>query len=710
MSDTIRQVLDKIDEGQLFIPAFQREFVWRRDNVKALFRSLINEYPTGTLLTWETSNPPELKGKSKYSKEKGAIKLLLDGQQRITSIYLILNGKIPPYYNSEDIKNDVSNLYVNLENLELEYYKSKKMENNPLWANLTNIFREESDDKIIRVRNIVKKIKEKEEVSEKRYDLIEDNLNQIKKIKDFKFPEQTIPIKANIKDAIDIFYMVNAMGVNLTEAELALAQISGYWPEARKLFKNKLIELKDVNFDFKLDFIIYLLLGIIHTKGDEMKKLHTPDNFIQLKEVWKKLDEEVLDYVINLIKTNYVESTKEINSVYALVPIITYCYHKNNKLSEREIKKIIKWFYYSQIRHRYISQLPQKLTKDLNILKISLENNQNPFDNLLQIIKEERSLIISEYEFEGKTTSSPLFSLMKFYFKSKGALSFDGVKISELNHGKKYSLENDHIFPFSLLSEAGYKLKTPKYGLAQEITNRAIVTQKENRKKSNKDALSYLTSVSENHPTALKLQLIPEEKLLWKIENYEDFLKERRKLLAKGLNDFLNNITETEENEIKLSIIDLINSEENDNLEFKSTLSWNLKGKLKDKEIEKEVLKTISGFNNKDGGTLLIGVDDEHNISGLDSDYNLANLKDKDKFELHLKNILRSRLKIDNEYIARKIKISFEKINENDICIVEVKQGTKPIFTIDEKFFLRDGNNTLELKPSEVHKYINERF
>jgi uncharacterized protein with ParB-like and HNH nuclease domain len=58
----ITQILDKIDEDQLFVPAFQREYVWKKDDVKALLNSLMHEYPTGTILTWETSSPPELKG------------------------------------------------------------------------------------------------------------------------------------------------------------------------------------------------------------------------------------------------------------------------------------------------------------------------------------------------------------------------------------------------------------------------------------------------------------------------------------------------------------------------------------------------------------------------------------------------------------------------------------------------------------------------
>ena len=72
----ISQVLDNIDEKQIFIPAFQREYVWKRDDAKQLIDSLVREYPTGTMLTWETSNPPELKGPFKYSPTQGSVKRL----------------------------------------------------------------------------------------------------------------------------------------------------------------------------------------------------------------------------------------------------------------------------------------------------------------------------------------------------------------------------------------------------------------------------------------------------------------------------------------------------------------------------------------------------------------------------------------------------------------------------------------------------------
>ena len=67
--------------------AFQREYVWKRDDAKLLIDSLIKEYPTGTMLTWETADPPELKGPHKYDKKQGAVRILLDGQQRVTTLF-----------------------------------------------------------------------------------------------------------------------------------------------------------------------------------------------------------------------------------------------------------------------------------------------------------------------------------------------------------------------------------------------------------------------------------------------------------------------------------------------------------------------------------------------------------------------------------------------------------------------------------------------
>ena len=711
----IRQIIDKIDANQLFVPAFQREYVWKREDAKKLIHSLVNDYPTGTMLTWETNNPPELKGSYKYNQSQGAVKLILDGQQRITTLYMLFEGNIPPYYTEKEIENDIRNLYVNVETLDLEYYKKKMMENNPLWVNITDIFKGN-----VRDRDITDELEtrnEGERLPREREILISDNIRAIELIKERDFLEQIIPVKATIKEAIDIFYIVNASGVNLTDAELALAQISGYWSQARELFKNKLRGLEERGWVFKLDFIVYALLAVTHNVGSKMEKLHTADNREELVNAWVLLDKNVLDYICNILQSHaFVDHADEINSVYALIPIIAYVFKKpNHKLNEEEIGKVVKWFYYSQVRTRYISQLPQKLDKDLSIVT----NNENPFDALLGIIAEERPLEIKPTEFVGHDIRHPLFSLMRWYFKSKGAVCLGTGLSLRRNMGKKYGLERDHIFAYSILRGSEYFDMDNRfeYALAQEMTNRAILTQIENREKTNLPASVYLKNVKEQFPNALRLQCIPEDEELWAVEHYEKFLEARRNILANELNYFLNNISITPQHfSAAIDLAELIQSGEHSFLEFKSSMRWNVREAKVDKKMEEIILKTIAAFNNSEGGKLLIGVDDNGEILGLEDDFNTLKEGNKDHFELHLRNLVNQAF--SKEFSAAQLTVSFSTVDEKEICGIDIKPGKRPIYVEvtdkvgakSKKFYIRSGNSSQELDIEEAAAFIKNRF
>jgi len=719
----ISDILGKVDEKQLFVPAFQREYVWKRDDAKMLIDSLIKEYPTGTMLTWETSMPPELKGAHKYSEQQGAVKLLLDGQQRVTTLYMLIRGKIPPYYTLPEITNDTRGLYVNLENLELSYYMKKRMDKNPYWQNITDVFKGNIDT--FELQSKFEEYGITLTMDELKH--INTNINAISRVVEREFPEQIIPPKATIKEAIDIFYKVNASGVALTEAELALAQISGYWPQARDIFKAKIAELAKQGFVLKLDFIVYALLGCMYYLGSEMKKLHGQENLetvtdeqgnvirSDIKEVWDILDKYVLDYVMNLMRSKaYVDHTNEINSVYALIPIIVFFYTKHKEtVPEQQLWRIIKWFYYSQIRKRYVSQLQQKLDFDLRIIKES----ERPFEELLGVIAEERSLEITADEFVGRSISHPLFGVTKWYLKSRGATCFTTGLGLHKNMGEKYQLENDHIFPSAILKKHGYgRDNRLKYALAQELTNRALLTQIANRRKSAKQASDYLKEIKEKSPGALEKQCIPTNESLWEVENYEEFLTTRRNILADNLNKYLTGLAvEIEEDYGSASIEEVLTEGESEELEFKSSLRWDYKQGCVNKLLESVIVKTVSAFANSDGGTLMIGVDDDGYPLGLENDY--ASLgADKDKFELHLRNLLNQQ--IGTSFVASSIKTVFPIIDEIEICQVEVTKSREPIILSikdkngvkSEKVYVRSGNSSQELSMSEFDQYRKDRF
>lgn len=707
----ISTILDKIDERQLFVPAFQREYVWKRDDAKQLIDSLIKEYPTGTMLTWETSSPPELKGPYKYDEKQGAVRILLDGQQRITTLYMLIRGEIPSYYTLAEIMNDTRGLYVNLGSLELSYYMKTRMAHDPLWQNITDIFQGKVSafDLQGQFAEVGKTLTMDELKS------LNENINAVTRIKDKDFPEQTIPVKAAIREAIDIFYKVNASGVALTDAELALAQISGYWPEARDLFKVKLASLEEAGFSFKLDFLIYVLLGCLFHMGSDMRKLHGEENKARLQEVWHRLDTQTLDYVANLLREHaYVDHTHEINSVYALVPIIVYCADQNGRhLTDGEIRKMVKWFYYSQIKTRYVSQLPQKLDRDLR----TLVESPQPFDDLLQAIAEENRLEITPADIEGSAIQHPLFAMTRWYLKSRGAVCLTTGMSLRRNMGKKYQLELDHIFPTAKLKELGYgRENRVKYALAQEFTNRAILTQVENRTKSAIDPVEYLSSADERFPKGLELQCIPSDRQLWQYDRFEDFLATRRKLLADHLNTYLAKITETETTTMPVTIEDLIADGESDELEFKSTLRWDLKTGSVNKKLEEVVLKTVAAFANAEGGTLLIGVSDDGEVTGLEHDYLSLDEGNGDKLQLHLRNLLTEQFSAG--HISQIVGVSILNVNGKDICQVDVERSNKPLVLrtkdkngqIVESFYIRNGNLSQAIPMSEFHAYAQTRF
>ena len=134
------------------------------------------------------------------------------------------------------------------------------------------------------------------------------------------------------------------------------------------------------------------------------------------------------------------------------------------------------------------------------------------------------------------------------------------------------------------------------------------------------------------------------------------------------------------------------------------------------KSLERVVLKTIAAFNNTDGGMLVIGVEDNGNILGLERDYESLSA-DRDRFEQHLLTLISN--EYSTGYTAKNILVKFHMLNNHEICGIEISKGEKELFTEvrdkngqkTQKFFVRRGNASVEISNySEVTNYIKERF
>ena len=187
-------------------------------------------------------------------------------------------------------------------------------------------------------------------------------------------------------------------------------------------------------------------------------------------------------------------------------------------------------------------------------------------------------------------------------------------------------------------------------------------------------------------------------------------------MLAKNLNGFLNKITETEETVAPVSLEDLIAEGESDELEFKSTLRWDVKEGTINKKLEEVIMKTVAAFANSQGGTLLIGVADDGEVLGLEPDYHSLGGVDSDKFELHLRNLLNQQF--GTGFVTSKVVVKFHEVDGKEVCQIETSPAKEAVIVevkdkngqSMKKFYARSGNSSQEIPLDEMSAYIKERF
>ncbi|MDW3195489.1 MAG: putative DNA binding domain-containing protein [Cytophagales bacterium] len=169
--------------------------------------------------------------------------------------------------------------------------------------------------------------------------------------------------------------------------------------------------------------------------------------------------------------------------------------------------------------------------------------------------------------------------------------------------------------------------------------------------------------------------------------------------LAKQITSYLRSREE-------ISTMEIIESGEDEHVEFKSTLRWNLHAQKTDKAIEKAVLKTLAAFMNCSGGVLLIGVADDGTVLGLEND----RFKNHDKLLLHLTNLIKERISTVH---LQFLHFTFETYSGKELLRVDCKPASSPAYFLDDNtdhFFVRSGPSTSDLRLSKVYDYINERF
>lgn len=690
----VETLLRDIENLDLVLPEFQRDFVWNEDDVKKFIQSLYKNYPTGSLLIWKTLKPPKLRGEYKPV-ENVYTRVLLDGQQRLTTLYLFVKGRTPPYYTNM-LKQ--FNLYFNVDTEEFRYYQ-KILMGGKEWISVKDFFHSESAATFIQGSS-----------DRDFYFKYLEHLTKLERIKkyDYFVDEEKLGKLQDLKEVVRIFNLVNKQGRTLLEEDLALAHASAFWPEIKNLFREELKLYAKIGFSFDFNFLV-LCLNAVATGHAKFEGFYNVSED-QIKETWEKV-KKALIYLLNIIRDKaFIDSSAnyELKSEALLVPIVVYLANSNCEFKdEKELNKFLYWFYNALMWGRYTRRgKSSPLEQDV----VTITREKTPESLIHNFEREVRYFDVKPENLEGASVTSPFFNMAFIVAKSKGSVDwFNGTSLHSKLIGAPYRLHKHHIFPKDFLRKKGVYTKD-KRKIVNELANRAFLTERANLKIRNTGPIVYLKKVIEKYPKSLSQQFVSEKEELWKVENFDDFIRDRRMKIANEINKFIKSLVEEEIH--KIDINELIKQEESYNLEFKSTFSWDMRENRVNKGLKFAVIKSIVGFLNANGGTLVIGVSDAHEVIGMDLDYRSNWKKNKDGFCMDFKNSLEEEIGLTN--YNKYVDLSFVNIDGKEVCIVKVEKSLEPIFIKkDNKKFLyvRSDNKTDPLDdPEEVNKYIEDNW
>ena len=455
----------------------------------------------------------------------GTVQVILDGQQRLTTLYMLLTGEIPPYYKDRDILNEIRDLFYNLNNGDFQYFQPVLMKGDPCWVRVVDCFNRNS----VNVFRVAQETVGESESAFQQAELYTSHLSKLKGIEDADLPVQIVPTESSLDDAIDVFDRLNRQGTQLTEAELALTHVTGKWSHARRTLKDKMDQLAQQRFDFDLTFMTRALVCTV-TDHALFEHIHAVERH-RLEDGWSNLT-KILDYTANVLPSRaYIHSTRDMSSTNTLIPIVRFLsLHDCRFQSESSLRRALHWLYLALVHQRYTSQTNSRLEHDVTVVN----REDSPWESLLnQIVDQRGRLEVLPDDFEGRGTGHPLYRMSFVLAKANGAVDwFNGISLAT-PIGDAYGIHSHHIFPQSALYQCDYSSDSHlDRKLVNAIANRAFLSGPTNLSIGNRVPEDYLPEVRERFPGALESQFIPMDSQLWRLDRYRDFLRTRREMLA----------------------------------------------------------------------------------------------------------------------------------------------------------------------------------
>lgn len=520
----INTILSQIDLGSYAMPVFQRGYVWNRDQVRKLMNSLYHGYPIGELLVWNTATIPDI-SRGDGPLTPGNVNLILDGQQRMTTLYGIIRGKPPAFFEGNSAA--FTNLYFNVDEQIFEFYMAAKMKNEPEWINVTELMQKGATG------FIQEKILSDPENASFWLNHI-GVLGKLDGIKQLQIHIETVSGEDKTIDVVvEIFNNVNSGGTKLSKGDLALAKICSEWTSARDHFNAILQEFNGSGYDFSMEWLLRCLTVYLTGQPYFNALGQTPIEQIKasLPET-KKLIGTCLDHISSRLGLDH---SRVLGSAFAIVTMIGYIRFNGGKISgSKEWDRLLYWYVHAFLWGRYAGSTESALAQDLNAI-----SRGEGIDGLIRQLKQARGdLNIRPEDFWGWSTGARFYPLLYMLTRTSHARDWGtNLELRANLLGKNSSLDVHHIFPKALL----YANKKSK-DIVNALAYYAFLTKDTNIEISDREPKDYIPEYLKKCPGAVETHWIPMNPELWKVENYEEFLRQRRILLAKAANELLDSL------------------------------------------------------------------------------------------------------------------------------------------------------------------------
>ena len=555
-SITIYEALENIKNGKYVMPAFQRQYVWNMEQIEKLWDSILLDYPIATFLFWHVDDDNvswdtyfcNFLSEVSFDSRKQAVSVnyelsninvkitdtaVLDGQQRLTSLFLSLLGQAyvkQKYARRTTVGGTVVKLVIELNKHKLtvdeEEYNSKKYDIkftekvgklSPTQLEIKEILGSKFQDETTREQAIEAAIVN---VPADSKDYARGILNKLyNKIFVEKLIRYTEIQNMNQDDALEMFVRFNSGGKALKKHEITMSILEAYWPNAKTEFGRLLVDSYE---GFGSDFIVRSALMLY---GDVIKSNINKQIAEDLKNNWQDF-KKALKKLETVLKGMKIEVSRFASSWNVLLPIIYFIYYNPDYANNLDgIKAYL-------IRAVLFTYFQSGTTSKLQQMKSNINNNE--YEITIDMLEQMNDLRVTDGKIDDIINSE------KGSRVAGEALYFLGI--DWINKTFKY--EQDHLHPYDRFdSTKPISVSMEDWrrwrGNRNRLPNLQLLEGRSNSSKNAMRLVDYYNDMNDEQRAMFRKEaLIPDDVSL-ELENFEDFYEKRKELLTTKIRQLL---------------------------------------------------------------------------------------------------------------------------------------------------------------------------